>query len=187
MGVYGSEICSTNFLGKQWSALPWPADKFGVIKSSRINCSIQGSLWQVLAIWKQTSSKWLSGGLSPRSEDSREHCQRWFLPSQGSRSLCRFLSIPGDERKSPLHSEYMSASWTFLCERYVEHWPCSPHPIDCTQRIWDSHPVTETVSRSRPSPADAFLIYVLTCLTISCQLSEHLSLASTSSRTGFSP
>lgn len=99
MEVCGPEICSTDFLRKQWSALPWPADKFRVIKSSRINCSTWGSLGQTLATWKPTPSKWLSSGLSPKSEDSREYCQRWFLPSQESRSLCRFLSVPSDERK----------------------------------------------------------------------------------------
>lgn len=116
IAVSGSEICSTNFLRKQWSALSWPADKFGKIKSSRTDCSTRGSLRQALAVWKPTSSKSLSG-LCPKSEKSREHCQRWFLPSQGSRGLCRFLSVPTDERKSPVHSEYVVISWVFLCVR----------------------------------------------------------------------
>lgn len=120
-----------------------------------------------LALWKPTSSKRLSGGLSPRSEEGRERCQRWFLPSQGSRSLCRFLSVPSDERKSPLHSEYMAASWFF----YVWKVSCGPHPTDCTQRIWDSHPVTEAVSRSRLFPEISFsdvFLHVSPRLAIIC-------------------
>lgn len=101
-------------LRKLWSAWSSPAGMLGKIKSSHTNLFAWDSATGLL--WLSKCQHLGKARLSPKSAESREHCRRGLLPSQGSKSLCRFLPVPTDQRKSPVDSECVVACWVFYVQ-----------------------------------------------------------------------